>query len=568
MSDKDIKIGIGLTGAEQTAAGIQKVEKAVDSAADAMGGGKAAGGGLAGGAKKAAAEVEKLEKTGNKVSASGLNLKQTIGQVGYQVQDFAVQVGSGTDALRAFGQQAPQLLGAFGPVGIVLGTIVAIAAPLAAAIGAAVKAAGESEEELDAYAKKLKELREKAADLAGEKSGQKLQEWIDSLGDEGEAYQQQNKDIKIQLDLLAARKAAQGRLEEAERDLAAARIAFNPNLDEATKIRELAAIREESERAKARQKLDELDKKRDDTLRAAQEAGGDQQNKTEALRKAEQRLAELKAEELELETKLKLSKRGKEVLDQIDAEGKLPEARKDLELLEGGRRSKSGGTLSQMRAIVADLEARRAQAEKDFQAASTADEGRLKGDKGVKVDITTAEAAVADSKKAVEDAAKATATAAQAARTAEGIRSLEKPLIEREYSAQQEARSLATADKLRPLELEAEQKRLQEELARQQESAGLQVIRAIPRGGNPLTAGNAANERQISISRTLRGIGEQLGSADTEQEIDQARGMILESQSLLGEKFVSGLLALAEKNREIVARLSMVEAQIKNSPSR
>jgi len=49
----------------------------------------------------------------------------------YQVQDFAVQVGSGQSAMTAFTQQAPQFFGVFGAGGAVLGTIVAITAAVA-----------------------------------------------------------------------------------------------------------------------------------------------------------------------------------------------------------------------------------------------------------------------------------------------------------------------------------------------------------------------------------------------------------------------------------------------------
>ena len=49
-------------------------------------------------------------------------------QAGYQVGDFAVQVGGGTSAMVAFGQQGSQLLGIFGPMGAVLGAVVAITA--------------------------------------------------------------------------------------------------------------------------------------------------------------------------------------------------------------------------------------------------------------------------------------------------------------------------------------------------------------------------------------------------------------------------------------------------------
>jgi len=58
---------------------------------------------------------------------------------------------SGTSAVRAFSQQAPQLLSAFGPWGVVAGTAVAVAAPLIASlfqVGEAAEAAGVSVEEM------------------------------------------------------------------------------------------------------------------------------------------------------------------------------------------------------------------------------------------------------------------------------------------------------------------------------------------------------------------------------------------------------------------------------------
>lgn len=57
---------------------------------------------------------------------TGINFQN----VGYQIQDFAVQVGSGTDATRALGQQLPQLLSGFGVVGVAIGTLSAVLVPL------------------------------------------------------------------------------------------------------------------------------------------------------------------------------------------------------------------------------------------------------------------------------------------------------------------------------------------------------------------------------------------------------------------------------------------------------
>lgn len=51
-----------------------------------------------------------------------------------QLQDIAVQLAAGTSAARTFGQQLPQLLGGFGPLGAVLGTVAAFALPAAGAL--------------------------------------------------------------------------------------------------------------------------------------------------------------------------------------------------------------------------------------------------------------------------------------------------------------------------------------------------------------------------------------------------------------------------------------------------
>jgi Lambda phage tail tape-measure protein (Tape_meas_lam_C) len=50
---------------------------------------------------------------------------------GFQVQDFAVQVGAGTSASQALAQQLPQLLSGFGLLGVALGTASAILIPIA-----------------------------------------------------------------------------------------------------------------------------------------------------------------------------------------------------------------------------------------------------------------------------------------------------------------------------------------------------------------------------------------------------------------------------------------------------
>ena len=86
-------------------------------------------------------------------------------QVGYQVQDFAVQVQGGTNMLVALGQQGSQLLGIFGPKGAIAGMILAIGTGLAGAFLAAKAATDKTEDATKLYKDALDELKSSTASL-------------------------------------------------------------------------------------------------------------------------------------------------------------------------------------------------------------------------------------------------------------------------------------------------------------------------------------------------------------------------------------------------------------------
>lgn len=82
--------------------------------------------------KQASTEITNLDKT---AKTAGANLNQTangIRNIGFQVQDFTVQVANGTSAVTALSQQLPQLLSNFGTIGVYLG-IAAAAIPIVVA---------------------------------------------------------------------------------------------------------------------------------------------------------------------------------------------------------------------------------------------------------------------------------------------------------------------------------------------------------------------------------------------------------------------------------------------------
>lgn len=124
---------------------------------------------------------QNAKATGTAVKDSAGQMRFGLQNLGFQAQDFAVQVGGGTSALRAFSQQMPQAidalqnmfgatskLGAFlgGPWGVALGVAAAVIGPLIAQLVGAGKAADDTAEKLNRFAT--------SADLA-KTSGEVLQ---------------------------------------------------------------------------------------------------------------------------------------------------------------------------------------------------------------------------------------------------------------------------------------------------------------------------------------------------------------------------------------------------------
>lgn len=97
-------------------------------------------------------------KTSVSMNKFGKGLAQ---QAGYQVADFAVQIQNGTNVMQAFGQQGSQMLAVFGPVGSVLGAVVAVGSAVATAFMGAKTATRSFKDE-------IKDLKEETAEAAKE----------------------------------------------------------------------------------------------------------------------------------------------------------------------------------------------------------------------------------------------------------------------------------------------------------------------------------------------------------------------------------------------------------------
>ncbi len=126
-------------------------------------------------ALQAATAQERLTRATRAGAAAGLAHRQAMGasrasliNVGYQVQDVAVQMASGTAASRALSQQLPQLLSGFGLLGVVLGTASAVLIPLAGHLfgaGEAAEEAGNATDRLADSTDRLRGLQDLRGDL-------------------------------------------------------------------------------------------------------------------------------------------------------------------------------------------------------------------------------------------------------------------------------------------------------------------------------------------------------------------------------------------------------------------
>lgn len=74
-----------------------------------------------------AGKVRGIGEASANTSTKMTSMQRGVQNTAYQLQDFVVQTTMGTDALRAFGQQAPQILGGFGALGAVVGILAALA---------------------------------------------------------------------------------------------------------------------------------------------------------------------------------------------------------------------------------------------------------------------------------------------------------------------------------------------------------------------------------------------------------------------------------------------------------
>lgn len=120
-----------------------------------------------------AAAFNAAQKNLNSVSASAVKAqgalnfnaaKGSVQQLGFQIQDIAVQAQMGTNALTILGQQGSQILGLFGPGGAIVGAFVAIGAAVGTAFLPALFKSTSAIQELNEVSELLNDTLSATAD--------------------------------------------------------------------------------------------------------------------------------------------------------------------------------------------------------------------------------------------------------------------------------------------------------------------------------------------------------------------------------------------------------------------
>jgi hypothetical protein len=86
------------------------------------------------GMKRASKQSQQFGDTSKKVNQQMRFMRGGLGQVGHQVQDIAVQLQMGQNAMLVFGQQGSQIASLFGPGGAMIGAVLAVGAALSMAL--------------------------------------------------------------------------------------------------------------------------------------------------------------------------------------------------------------------------------------------------------------------------------------------------------------------------------------------------------------------------------------------------------------------------------------------------
>jgi chromosome segregation ATPase len=262
------------------------------------------------GAKQTATDMDKLAASSTKAaaatnaaSASTSKIGSLAGQAGFQIQDFAIQVSGGTSALTAFSQQAPQLLGTFGPTGAIAGALIAVGAIATKVFLTMAENAAMTGEAMEDMSEKLKEAFDDQAKKSIEDFNAKLQNQTNIAQSLRE----------VEVDLLEARldrQEADSSIIASQSALEVAAVKYLQTIGQTVNAeKQLAAIRKSEAEAQKAAQIQDIENQVTVARERYKQYSDQYQEVQGQTDQAQKRLAELEKRQQELMSSLNFSRR-------------------------------------------------------------------------------------------------------------------------------------------------------------------------------------------------------------------------------------------------------------------
>ena len=138
------------------------------------------------GVVRATDSLDDFSKASDKTQKSSNRLRGAIGGLGYQVQDIAVQLQGGQNALLVFGQQGSQIASLFGPTGAIVGGIIAVGAAIGTALIPSLFGAND---ELKEFEERMKSIDSRIANVRLNAVNDDIRTQEQNLRDLNKAYE-------------------------------------------------------------------------------------------------------------------------------------------------------------------------------------------------------------------------------------------------------------------------------------------------------------------------------------------------------------------------------------------
>ena len=231
------------------------------------------------GMKRAAKATKNYEKTTKQANQQLRFMRGGLGQVGHQVQDIAVQLQMGQNAMLVFGQQGSQIASLFGPGGAMIGAVLAVGAALVTSFMPSIFGATEAMKDLDSESNNLIDNFDKLGVAARQEA---LSQARDKVAEYEQAIEKANKNILHQQMLLRT-------------------LAYATNISQEQVDNIVRSIEEEvSTIERANIAIDDLNKKTDNTTDVYEKQSAALDKRTKQLKMSQEQIDIERIKQLEL----------------------------------------------------------------------------------------------------------------------------------------------------------------------------------------------------------------------------------------------------------------------------